>query len=131
MQGRRLAASDNWRILANEFRSLASQAGGSSLLWARWNLVVDVDPIEKWTLEGNYSFKAQFKAIASRAARELDANAVGLLSTWLRALINEMPGSLEKQPSTGVMRYAGGIEREHLFGTLRNICYASAVLNRT
>jgi hypothetical protein len=105
MQGRRLAASDNWRELAKDFRALAAERD-YTFLWAV-RTAVDRDGIE-WKIDGNYSFQNRFRALAARAARELSPSAVDLLESWLEALRIENPHVLHREELPSPLRWPEG-----------------------
>jgi hypothetical protein len=87
-----LTASDNWRELAKDFRSLAAERDYESL-WAVRTLLDNGGIM--WELDGTHSFESRFSALAARSARELNPSAIDLVETWLEALRIENPHALD------------------------------------
>jgi DNA-binding transcriptional regulator YiaG len=95
-----MADSEFWRDLALKFRTLSRQQDINGLLAAKR------DEGGKWVLLGNYSYRAQFGALASRGAKWL-GYATDLIDAWMRALMAEHPDSLEIRPNRDVLKICG------------------------
>src|ERR1039458_8070014 len=96
-----MADAEFWQNLAHDFRLLSKQQDINSLLGAKLNAA------GKWILIGNYTYKAQFGALASRGARGL-GRGTDLIHSWLKALMAENPDSLEIRIEIGdVLKICG------------------------
>lgn len=108
--------SDFWRELAERFRLLAAERD-YEFLWAEWTSF-DGGTTE-WKLDGNFTFKSRFRALAVRAARKLEPNALELLEAWLDSLRKERPDVLHQLNGSGP---------GHVCEIFKHLCAASADL---
>jgi len=120
----RLASSEFWRNLANEFRSVRAE---KAFHWAEWNSPGPDFP-SGWALAEHYPFKMEFLPLALRAAHALTPDAPNPWFAWLDALKNYNPPSLkvvDKSRGIGVLT-SDGREAIWVAGELHNLGTASA-----
>ena len=122
-----MADPDYWRDLAADFRTLVSPHGSTPYrraLEAHWHQTSGSGTPVHWTISED-SGKAQFEALARRAARGLpELTNASLLSSWLDALRDEFPSNLK---GDGVDDTTG-IRLHDVSGVLTDVCAKSAAL---